>query len=134
MEMNLEGLQFACFEIAQVAMQTRMPVDISRIEDLCEQFYEIAQEKSLYLEGTDRDPSVLIRAIHYIQRTHAIFIGDNLQKFEICLETLLELACPTVAQTESSLKFLDDIEDGLTILRSTFSTYDDSGSRIMEDG
>ena len=134
MELNLKALQFACFEIAQVAMQPRMPVDINRIEDLCEQFYEIAKEKILYLEGTDRDPSILIRAIHYIQQTHAIFIGDNLQKFEICLETLLEIACPTVAQTDSSLKFLDDIEDGLVILRTTSSMYSNSGSRVMEDG
>jgi len=118
MELDMEALRSACFHAAQVALQSKMPVDISKLQNLADSFLEIASEKILYIEGTDRDPNILVRAVDYLRRAHAFYIGENLEKFEICLETLLELACPTIYQTANSIKFARDVEEGIAILRA----------------
>jgi hypothetical protein len=87
----------------------------------------------LYIEGTSRDPNILIRAIDYLRRTHIFYIGENLEKFEICLETLLELACPTIYQTDSSLRFALDVEEGIAILKSATPSLLNNVSKIAED-
>jgi hypothetical protein len=67
-----DALKTACFEAARTTMWDRWPIDVAAIDAVAEQFFSIAFDQEEFVQGQERDPDLITRAVAYLCRTHAI--------------------------------------------------------------
>ncbi len=119
MDLDHEALRAACFEAARKTMEDVRPTDVRKIRRLADTFYHFTLEHVGRIRRHGREPDILVRAVAYLARTHAISqMHDSTEWFFFMLRALVELACPDREQTGESLGFLADLEEGISRVRS----------------
>lgn len=114
MDLDHEALRAACFEAARKTMEDARPMDVEKIRRLSDTFYHFALDHVSRIRSQGGEPDILVRAVVYLARTHAISqMHDSIEWFFFMLRALVELACPEREQTGESLVFLADIEEGI---------------------
>jgi len=114
LDLDHEALKAVCFEAARKAMEDARPMDVVKIRRLADTFYHFALEHVGRIRRQGREPDILVRAVDYLARTHAIAqMHDSIEWFFFMLRALVELACPEQEQTGASAGFLDDLEEGI---------------------
>lgn len=104
----------ACFELAKATKWIRKPIDASEINELAERYAKVA--RSHLSKPLDIDPSLVARAVRYIEHVHAIPpMGDDVQWFENMLQALVEIARPNTGLDQRSKPFLKDMLHGIAI-------------------
>jgi hypothetical protein len=99
-------------------MEDARPVDVEKIRRLADTFYHFAREHVRRIKVQGRDPQILVRAVGYLARTHALKqMHDSTEWFFFMLRALVELACPDGRHTMESIGFLADVEDGIRLAR-----------------
>jgi hypothetical protein len=120
------ALRQACREIVRNTLwRGPKPVDINDIADtnqinnLTDRYFAIAIEHIEFVEGQNRDPNMITRAVCYLANSHAIPpMKEDLGWFRNMLESLLELACPNFIPNGKSDPFLEDVKDGILYAES----------------
>jgi len=114
MELNISELKDACFQVARNTLWKMKPVDLSEIQFHAEKLYKIAMRHIELLQESGEDPNLVIRAVHYLEQTHAIPpVGKDTRWFDNTLEALIELACPNSILRNEGFAFLDDLIKGI---------------------
>jgi len=114
LELNLDALSAACFEVARKTLQDARPTDVDKIHKLADTFYGIAWAHMKRIVEQGRDQELLTRAVSYLAKTHAIPpMHDSTEWFFFMMRALLELTCPNVEQNDETRDFLSDIEQGI---------------------
>lgn len=127
MDLDHEALRAACFEAARKTMEDARPTDVEKIRRLSDTFYHFAREHVLRMRKQGRDPDILVRAVAYLARTHAIVqMHDSTEWFFFMLRALVELACPERKQAEETIAFFGDIEEGIRLARRGVVRQDQS--------
>jgi len=117
-DLDHEALRAACFEAARKTMEDARPTDVEKIRRLADTFYHFAREHVIRLREQGREPDILVRAVAYLARTHAIAqMHDSTEWFFFMLRALVELACPEREQTGETIVFLADVEEGIWLVR-----------------
>ncbi|MRR35029.1 hypothetical protein EG829_10115 [bacterium] len=118
MELDHEALREACYEAARKTMEDARPTDVEKIRRLADTFYHFAREHVVRFRKQGRDPDILVRAVAYLARTHAIAqMHDSTEWFFFMLRALVELACPEREQAGETLLFFGDVEEGIRLAR-----------------
>ena len=118
MDLDHEALRAACFEAARKTMEDARPTDVEKIRRLGDTFYHFAREHVLRMRKQGRDPDILVRAVAYLARTHAIVqMHDSTEWIFFMLRALVELSCPERKQSEETIAFFGDIEEGIRLAR-----------------
>lgn len=113
-ELDRGELMAACNEVARSTMWDLRPVDVTSIQAVADEFYEIALTHLDLLVQEGRDPNLITRAVKYLARSHAIPpMREDTRWFSDMLTALIELACPTCSSDPDSHAFLRDIEEGI---------------------
>ena len=117
--LNLDMLRLACHELARSIHWRHDPVDKLVAWAVVDGYVKLARDHERYLIDSGRDPNMLCRAVRYMASALAVpaFAGD-MSWFSNSLETLLELAYPSITLDQHSGAFLHDIEDGIAIARA----------------
>lgn len=119
MDLDHETLRAACYEVARKTMEDARPTDVARIRGLADKFYHFSRDHVSRIREQGREPEILVRAVRYLARTHAIpQMHDGTEWFFFMLRALLELACPEKGADEETLDFLIDVEQGIEAVRS----------------
>lgn len=121
MKLNKNALRRACLRAADSALWEKGPRPVEPIQQLADQFYQIAVENESFLIGQGRDPNIVTRAVRYLALVHAIPVtGQDTHWFTCMLQVLIELACPNTAGQRANDKFYSDIENGIIVARSDY--------------
>jgi hypothetical protein len=108
-------------------MEDARPVDVEKIRRLADTFYHFAREHVRRIRALGRDPNILVRAVDYLARTHALSqMHDSTEWFFFMLRALVELACPDGKQSTESLGFFADVEEGIRLVRRDAERPDQS--------
>lgn len=114
MDLDHEALRAACFEAARKTMEDARPTDVAKIRRLADTFYLFARDHVKRIREQERDPDILVRAVSYLARTHAIAqMHDSTEWFFFMLRALMELACPEMGTSGETPAFLADVEEGI---------------------
>jgi len=120
MQLDVKALKDACFQLARNTMWERKPVDLADIQSHAENLYSEAIQLEEFIVGQERDPNMLTRAVRYLDQTHAIPpMKDDTWWFYNMLSAIIELACPNMIQSQDSQEIFKDIEEGISIARSS---------------
>jgi hypothetical protein len=126
-DLDHEALRAACFEAARKTMEDARPTDVDKIRRLADIFYHFARAHVSRIRELGRDPEILVRAVAYLARTHALSqMHDSTEWFFFMLRALLELACPDRRQPAENIGFLADVEEGIRLVRRDAGTADQS--------
>ncbi len=118
MDLDHEALRSACFEAARKTMEDARPTDVEKIRRLADTFYHFARDHVRRIKAQGRDPGILVRAVAYLARTHALSqMHDSTEWFFFMLRALVELACPDGKQSRESIGFFTDVEEGIRLVR-----------------
>jgi hypothetical protein len=121
--LDRDALKAACFAVARSTMWDRRPVDVASIDAVAERLCLIAVEYEEFVQGQERDPNLVTRAVVYLSHIHAIPpMRDDTTWFSDMLAALVELACPNAVASRESDAFYRDIEDGLAVSRGRFDS------------
>lgn len=122
MPLDNDALLAACFEVARAIRWKDNPVDEVLAKAAIELYFDTAIQYEEYLVGRDRDPNIIVRAVHYIACKHAIppMEGD-VEAFASMLEALIELACPNTGVDDDQEQFFKDIEEGIREAREDYA-------------
>lgn len=119
--LDREALANACFAVANTTTSSAHVRDVEAIEALAKKFLDTALGFEEFLVDGDRDPNILVRAVRYIERTHAIPpMGEDTSWFYEVLNALLELAAPNAIGRSEHEGFMRDLEDGIGIFRTDY--------------
>jgi hypothetical protein len=99
------------------------PFNVDPVSNLAGSYYKIAKGYGEYY-CKNRDPNIVVRAVCYLAQL-AVPSGEDTTWFDNGLLILLELACPNALHDEASLRFLKDIQAGITEVKA--SIYDQNG-------
>jgi hypothetical protein len=106
-------------------MADSRPTDLERILRLADSFYHFAREHVSRFREQGCDPNILVRAVSYLAGTHAIAqMHDGTEWFFFMLRALVELVCPEREQSEETIGFLADLEEGIRRVRLNVSHCD----------
>lgn len=119
-KLDTEALNIACFSLAKSSKWEKGPVDVDTINALAKAFAQSAEGHADYLQGQQRDPNIVIRAIRYIEHHHGEPWGDQTYWFDTMLQVLIEVACPNAQATSASELFYRDLEEGIRQARTDF--------------
>jgi hypothetical protein len=106
--------------LAKTSKCEKAPVDVDAINSLAESFAQSAECHVDYLQGQQRDPNIVTRAIRYIEHHHRRPWGERIYWFDATLEILIELACSNTQATITSKLFYRDLEEGIRQARADF--------------
>ncbi len=120
MQLDRNALNTACFSLAKCSKWEPRPVDVASIEMLAKRLADIASYHVEYLQGQNRDPNIVVRAIRYIEHHYSHPWGDRTDWFSEVLEALVELACPNTGATSESEAFYRDVEEGIREARADY--------------
>jgi hypothetical protein len=121
MKLDVDDLRSACHEVAKSTLWEQRPIDAALIEAHAEKLFRIAQGHEEFIIGQGRDPNLIARAVRYLDHAHAIPpMADDERWFSNMLEALIELACPNTVVTKEMETFFSDIEEGISIARSSY--------------
>jgi hypothetical protein len=70
--MDRDNILDACYSVARNTMWDRRPVDTADITRVADALAAIAREKKHEVAARDGDPDVVVRAVRYLARAHAI--------------------------------------------------------------
>ncbi len=119
MKLDLPKLKRACFNVAQNTMYETKHVDVTSIESVANEFFEIAKGYEEFVVGLDRDPNLITRAVNYLAYAHTMPpMRNNTRWFSDMLTVIIEMACPDVVVMEEGMPFYRDIEKGIEVARS----------------
>ncbi|NMC72812.1 MAG: hypothetical protein GYA56_00350 [Geobacteraceae bacterium] len=114
MDLDHKALKAACFDVARKTLEDARPTDVERIRRLADTFYHCALEHMGRIRNQQREPDILVRAVAYLARTHAISqMHDSTEWFFFMLRALVEIACPEKDLEDVSIEFLADLESGI---------------------
>jgi hypothetical protein len=119
-QLDQEALNSACFSLAKSNKWARRPIDANSIENLAKRLADIASHHIEYLQGQDRDPNIVVRAIRYIEHITSYPWGDDTGWVSNVLEALIELACPNTQSHPEFEAFYRDIEEGIREARADY--------------
>jgi hypothetical protein len=120
--LDSQTLQDACEALARAILGEGLD-ELSRIDALSRKLRAHAEDHVDFVIGQGRDPNIIVRIVRYLGRTHAIPpMGDRTAWFEDMLQCLLELAVPNGQGFIESELLYQDIEEGIAIARSDYSS------------
>jgi hypothetical protein len=121
-------LRKICFDMAAQILQERRPIDVMEIQQLADEYFQIAADASVeeFIVGQDRDPNLVLQVVKYLGKRHAIPpVGQDTAWFSHMFECLVELVCPNSAMAdEDDILFFKEIEHGMEMSRAL---YQDEG-------
>ncbi len=113
-ELDHNALRTACFEAARKTMADSRPTDLEKIQRLADIFLRLAMQHMARITEQGRDPRILVRAVSYLARTHAIpQMHDGTEWFFFMLRALVELSCPEKELDGEATAFLEDLAEGI---------------------
>jgi hypothetical protein len=115
--MSDDPISDACFEVALGICVETVPTDSLAVRAYAARLTAIAKE--LVSADLGRDPALVSRAVRYIDQVHAIPpMKNDTAWFWNMLSAVVEVARPNTGSVEGeALSFLDDIQQGITILK-----------------
>jgi hypothetical protein len=122
---NTDKVREACFNLAEDLMwendalkSEEVEESMNELSDMTEKLLQIALDSYYQVEQLENGQDILIRAINYIERAHAIPpLRGNYRWFFDTLHTLLELCNPNSIIDKEHLPFLEDLEAGINDYR-----------------
>jgi hypothetical protein len=121
MKLDREELKSACYGVATNTMWAQRPVDVASIEAVAAEFFKIAADQEEFVRGQDRDPNLIVRAVWYLNHSHAMPpMRDDTQWFYDMLQVLVELACPNTGASPDLEPFFRDVEQGIATSRADY--------------
>jgi hypothetical protein len=126
-DLDHEALRAACFEAARKTMEDARPTDVEKIQRLADTFYHFARDHVSRIKAQGRDPGILVRAVDYLGRTHALSqMHDSTEWFFFMLRALVELTCPDGKQSTESIRFFADVVEGIRLAKRDAGRTDQS--------
>jgi hypothetical protein len=105
-------IQEACFDLARTIRWARKPIDAEEIDALAKQYAGVAM--GMLSPSSEIDPSLIARAIRYLDHVHGMPMAGDVAWFEHTLGTLIEVARPNTVLNGASKPFLLDMLEGIT--------------------
>ncbi len=126
--LDRDELRQACFDMAKQILWRRGPVDVEELQELGEQYYEVAADPMTeeFIQSQNRDPNLVIGIVTYLTDVQAMpQRGHYVERFTCMFVCLLEIACPNYAAfTEQFEPFFQEIEEGIATARAVYRTDD----------
>ena len=120
---NPDVLKKACRQLASIPSPFGDSLSKEDLEHVVEVFYKYASEK---VSDYDEKPYVVLVAIRYL--TSALdFPPISLDEFRVRLDTLIELACPNIYDSEDTLPYINYLKDRV----NNPDIYDDADDEVI---
>jgi hypothetical protein len=104
----------ACKAVARVVLWKNGAASSDVVETLARKYLTIAEEYQDYVRRQRESDDVIAYAVQYIAHVHAIPpSGTDTEWFRHTLSTLIEVAVPNTALSESSARLLPCLQEGI---------------------
>jgi hypothetical protein len=118
LRLNEIALRKACHQYCQAIRYRQNSVDQVLASAEVQVYFDEAKKIANAISEQGEDPNIIVRAVGYLGRKHAIPPTElDIRAFSTMLEVLIELAHPT-SGVQDDLHFMSELESGIQEARN----------------